>query len=278
MTTIPFTKMHGIGNDYIYVDCTKTKIENPAELSIKLSHRHFAIGGDGLILISPSTTADFEMRIFNADGSEAEMCGNGIRCVGKFVYDRGLKRSTTLRIDTKAGVKVLQLYLKNGEVSTVRVDLGEPSFDPASVPALAEGEMINYPIEVDGKTYHATVLSVGNPHAVIFVPKITDELVLGVGPKIENHPLFPKRLNVEFVEVISPKEFRMRVWERGSGETFACGTGASAVIPAAVRNELGERTAVVHLLGGDLEIEWGSDNRLYKTGPATIAFDGTVTV
>ena len=270
--------MHGAGNDYIYFDCTKHKIPDPAALSIRLSHRHFGVGGDGIILISPSEKADFEMRIFNADGSEAEMCGNGIRCVGKYVYDRGLKRSETLRIDTKSGIKVLNLFLKDGVVSTVRVDMGEPSFDPPRLPANAEREIINFPIEVGGLSLRMTALSMGNPHAVFFVPEISDDLVFRIGPMIENHPMFPKRINVEFIKIISPREFQMRVWERGSGETYACGTGASAVIPAAVRSEVGERKALVHLLGGDLEIEWGNDNHVYKTGPAAFVFEGTVTI
>ncbi len=276
---IEFTKMHGIGNDYIYVDCMQRTLSDPAAIAKRVSDRRFGIGGDGLVMILPSERADFTMRMFNADGSEAEMCGNAIRCVGKFVYERGLKKSEKITIETKAGVKTLELRIANSAVESVRVDMGEPILEPAKIPVkLQMPEVVNEPIRILGESLRMTCVSMGNPHAVFFVDKITDRHVLELGPALETFELFPRKINVEFVEVISPKELKMRVWERGSGETFACGTGAAAVMVAAVLNEKTERRAVIHLRGGDLDLEWGEDNHVYKTGPAEFVFDGTVTI
>jgi diaminopimelate epimerase len=271
-----FTKMHGAGNDYVYINGFVEKVENPAELAIKVSNRNFGIGSDGLVLILPSATCDFRMSMFNADGSEAEMCGNASRCVGKYVYDFGLTTQTQITLETLAGVKNLKLNVENGEVSSVCVDMGEPILVPANIPVNAEGETaINIPIEVNGVTYKATCVSMGNPHAVIFVDDVANFDVHGIGRVIENHPLFPKRTNVEFCQVVSPSVLKMRVWERGSGETLACGTGACATLVAASLNGVSSNEAKLELLGGDLNIEWRkSDNRIYMTGPATKVFSG----
>lgn len=277
--TLPFTKMHGIGNDYIYVNCFSHPIEHPNELSERVSHRRFGVGGDGLVLILPSKSADVGMRIFNADGSEAEMCGNAIRCIGKYVYERELVKKREISVSTKAGLIKLSLQIENGEVASVRVNMGEPILEAKEIPVNSSvSPVIGMPFEIEGHKLKLTAISVGNPHAVFFVDKISDELVLGLGPKIETHPMFPNRINVEFVEVLSPKELNMRVWERGSGETFACGTGASAVAVAAVLNELCERKMTIHLKGGDLQLEWGADNHIYMTGPAEFAFDGELII
>lgn len=273
-----FTKMHGIGNDYVYVDCFRNPLPaDPAELARKVSDRHFGIGGDGLILICPSDNgADARMRMFNADGSESEMCGNGLRCVAKFVHDHGIAPKERLRLQTGRGILTVDLEIAGGKAARVRVNMGEPILEPKKIPTTFSGERaVNVPLVVDGRTFEATCVSMGNPHCVIFVPQATDELVLGWGPKIEHAPQFPARVNVEFVEVVSPTELRQRTWERGSGETLACGTGASAVCVAGVLTGRSRRDVTIHLLGGDLQIHWNeSDNHVYKTGPAAEVFTG----
>jgi diaminopimelate epimerase len=271
-----FTKMHGIGNDYVYIDCFREKVENPQELAIKVSDRHKGIGSDGLILIMPSDVADFRMRMFNADGSEAQMCGNGTRCVGKFVYDAGYTQKQKITLETKAGIKVLQLFPVNGKVEKVTVDMGEPILTAKNIPVLwNEEQLINKLIDFETEKYALTAVSMGNPHAIIFTEGIDKLDIEKIGRKIENHPMFPERVNVEFVEILSPTHARMRVWERGSGETQACGTGACAVETAAVLNGKLERKATISLLGGDLELEWNAaDNHIYMTGEAVKVFDG----
>lgn len=272
-----FTKMHGAGNDYIYVDCfDETPPADPGRLARAVSDRHVGVGGDGLILICPSEVADARMRMYNADGSEAEMCGNGIRCVAKYVYDHGIKRETTLRIETGAGVLALELFVADGKVDRVRVDMGEPILTAEKIPTTLPGSpVVNRQITVAGRTFEATCVSMGNPHCVLFVDQASDDLVLGVGPQIERHEHFPQRVNVEFVEVVSPQEVRQRTWERGSGETLACGTGASAVCVAGVLTGRTQRRILNHLRGGDLELEWNqADNHVYKTGPAVEVFTG----
>jgi diaminopimelate epimerase len=278
-----FTKMHGAGNDYIYVDCfTHETPENPASLSVAIANRNTGVGGDGLILIRPSDVADARMQMFNADGTEAEMCGNGIRCVAKYVYDHGICQKNRLNIETGAGILALDVEVENGKVQQVRVDMGEPILLAAEVPTTLAGnpesgdQVVDVPLSVDGQPFNVTCVSMGNPHCVIFVDRATDELVRGVGPKIENDPRFPARVNVEFVEVISPNEVRQRTWERGSGETLACGTGASAVCVAGVLTGRTKRKITNHLLGGTLLLEWDEEtNHVFKTGPATEVFSGT---
>jgi len=242
-----------------------------------VSDRHFGIGSDGVIIIHHSKIADFRMQMFNADGSEGEMCGNGIRCVGKYVYDRGFAKKTDLSIETKAGTKFLKLQLKAGKVDSVRVDMGEPILEGQRIPVkISRDEIIDETIKIDNKEFRFTAVSMGNPHAVIFADKITDEAVLGFGPKIEKDPLFPKKTNVEFIRMISRDKLEMRVWERGSGETLACGTGACAALVAAVLTKRANRKATVSLLGGDLEIEWAKDNHVYMTGNAVEVFEGSI--
>ena len=271
-----FTKMHGIGNDYIYVNCFEEKITDPSRLSLVMSKQHFGVGSDGLILIGPSDTADFSMRIFNSDGSEADMCGNGIRCLGKYVYDRGLTDKSELTVSTMGGLKKLWLTVEGGKVVRVRADMGMPELTPAKIPVDVDAEQVmQYPLQILGKTLPITCVSMGNPHAVIFVtdPDAIDLPV--VGGMIEHHPLFPRRTNVEFVRVIRRDMLQMRVWERGAGETLACGTGACASLVAAVMNGLADRCAQIKLAGGNLQLEWNEeDNHVYQTGPATFVFDG----
>jgi diaminopimelate epimerase len=272
-----FTKMHGAGNDYIYVNCFEEEVPNfPDELAVKVSDRRFGIGGDGLILIMPSKVADARMWMFNADGSQAEMCGNGIRCVAKYVYDHGICRREELNIETGAGVLHVRVDVKSGKVDQVTVDMGEPILSANRIPTtLAEGEVLHQPLNIDGHALHATCVSMGNPHCVIFVPEATDELVLGIGPKIEMDSRFPKRTNVEFVEILSRNEVRQRTWERGSGETWACGTGASAVCVAGVLTGNTDRQIVNHLRGGDLLLHWdATTNHVMMTGPAKEVFSG----
>ena len=271
-----FTKLHGCGNGYIYVNLFEEKLENPAEMSIKVSDHHFGIGSDGLITIGPSEIADFTMHIYNADGSEAEMCGNGIRCVGKYVYDHGLTDKTEVAVETGAGIKLLTLNVEDGRVKTVRVDMGEPIFKPEQIPVVAEGEMvIQEPITVGDKEWKMTCVSMGNPHAVVFVDDVKDFPLEKYGPLFENHERFPKRTNTEFVKVVSRTEAYMRVWERGSAETWACGTGTCATVVACILNGLTDRKVLVHLLGGDLVIEWDEEtNHVFMTGPATEVFSG----
>ena len=272
-----FTKMQGLGNDYVYVNCLKEKIADPPELARRISDRHFGVGSDGLIMINPSDKADFEMEMYNADGSRAEMCGNGIRCVGKYVYDYGLTDKTQISVETLAGIKHLDLTVENGKATLVKVDMGQPVFEPDRIPVKAEGSMVvDEPLEVDGKEYRMTCISMGNPHAVIFVDQDVRELPLEeIGPSFENHERFPKRINTEFVRVIDRHTVQMRVWERGSGETLACGTGTCAAAVACVLNGLTEDEVTVHLLGGDLYIKWDrKKNTIYMTGPAEIVFEG----
>jgi diaminopimelate epimerase len=272
-----FTKMHGAGNDYVYVDCFRQPAPDaPAELARALSDRHRGIGGDGLILICPSDIADASMRMFNADGSQAEMCGNGIRCLAKYVYEHGICRQTSMTVETGRGVLTLELALDGSRVSQVRVDMGEPLLAATQIPTRLPGDpVVNVPMAVDGKSFRVTCVSMGNPHCVTYVDDATDELVLGIGPKVEVSPHFPDRTNVEFVEVLSRKEVRQRTWERGSGETQACGTGASAVCVAGVLTGRTDRQLTVHLPGGDLALEWNeADNHVYMTGPAVEVFAG----
>jgi diaminopimelate epimerase len=277
-----FTKMQGAGNDYVYVDCFQEPVPgDPAGLARRMADRHFGVGGDGLILIRPSTVADARMQMFNADGSEAEMCGNGVRCVAKYVYDHGICRRDRLKIETGAGVLSLDLEVRGGLAQRVRVDMGEPILAAEQIPATLPSDaarpdrpVVGAKLVVDGVALEVTCVSMGNPHCVTFVDRLGDDWVLGIGPKIETDPHFPQRVNAEFVEVISPSEVRMRVWERGSGETLACGTGASAVCVAGVLTGRTGRKVLVHLPGGDLELEWAENRHVYLTGPAVEVFSG----
>ncbi len=272
-----FTKMQGIGNDYVYVNCLKEKIENPSELAKKISDRHFGVGSDGLIMINPSDKADFEMEMYNADGSRGEMCGNGIRCVAKYVYDYGLTDKTSISIETLAGIKYLDLTVEDGNVVLVKVDMGKPIFSPEQIPVVSQREtVVDEPIDIDGQEYRMTCVSMGNPHAVVFIDQDVSEFPLEeIGVKFENHERFPKRVNTEFVNIIDRHTAQMRVWERGSGETLACGTGACAVAVACVLNGLTEEEVTVKLLGGDLQIKWDKEkDTVYMTGPAEVVFDG----
>lgn len=276
-----FTKMHGCGNDYVYVDCTKKMISEPEQVSMYVSDRHFGIGSDGLILIAPSENADFRMIMYNADGSEGAMCGNGIRCVGKFVYDHKLTQKDILKIETKSGIKTLNLHTENGLVDSVRVDMGGAEFDCRKIPVThPENTMINEPLEVGGTIYNVTCVSVGNPHCVTVLDEDVRKLNLAeIGPKFENHPIFPNRVNTEFINVIDREHLRMRVWERGSGETLACGTGACASMTACFRNGLIDSKVDIELLGGHLTIEYDKDkNQIFMTGPATEVFSGEITI
>ena len=272
-----FTKMQGIGNDYVYVNCLQETIENPSELAKKISDRHYGVGSDGLIMINPSDKADFEMEMYNADGSRGEMCGNGIRCVAKYVYDYGLTDKTSISVETLAGIKYLDLTVEDGKVVLVKVDMGKPMLRPEEVPVVSEKEeVIDEPITVDGQEYRMTCVSMGNPHAVVFIDQDVKEFPLEtVGVKFENHERFPKRVNTEFVNVLDRHTAQMRVWERGSGETLACGTGACAVAVACALNGLTEDEVTVKLLGGDLQTKWDREkNTVYMTGPAEVVFDG----
>ena len=271
-----FTKMHGIGNDYVYMDCTKERLENPGEIARLVSDRHKGIGSDGLILIQSSEEADFEMAMYNADGSYGKMCGNGIRCVAKYVYDNGLTDQTEISVISGGAVKYLKLTVEDGKVQKVRVNMGEPILKPDEIPVVGEGDkMVAAPIVVDNQVYEMTCVSMGNPHAVVFMNGVDDLKIEEIGPKFEQHERFPDRVNTEFVERMDHKNLKMRVWERGSGETMACGTGACATAVAAILNGYAEREVTVHLLGGDLEICWDeTDNCVYMTGPAATAFTG----
>ncbi|MDS1032016.1 diaminopimelate epimerase [Porphyromonadaceae sp. NP-X] len=274
-----FTKMHGIGNDYIYINGFEELVQNPGELSIRLSDRHKGVGSDGLVMILPSSKADFRMQMFNADGSEAEMCGNAARCIGKYVYEKGLTNKTELTLETLAGIKTLQLFLDDdNNVVSVTVDMGNPELEPSKIPITLPGkQIVNFPVSFDGVNYHITCVSMGNPHTVIFTQNIATLDIETIGKKIENAPIFPRRTNVEFIEIIDKGRIKMRVWERGSGETMACGTGACASVVAGVLNELVSRKATVELLGGNLEIEWNeNDDHVYLTGPAETVFEGEI--
>jgi diaminopimelate epimerase len=277
MGQLRFTKMHGAGNDYVYVDCFAQRLpDRLPELARQISDRRFGVGGDGLILIRPSDVADARMQMFNADGSEAEMCGNGIRCVAKYVYDHGICRQRELRIETGAGVLEIEVEVQGDKVIRARVDMGEPILEAAKIPTRLSGDpVVNQPLDVEGVTLPVTCVSMGNPHCVTFVDEATDELVLGLGPRIETDARFPARVNVEFIEVLSKSEVKQRTWERGSGETWACGTGASAVCVAGVLTGQTDRRILNHLRGGDLELEWNEqDNHVYMTGPAAEVFSG----
>ncbi|GIW93780.1 MAG: diaminopimelate epimerase [Pirellulaceae bacterium] len=272
-----FVKMHGAGNDYVYVDCfDQPPPTSPAQLAQRMAHRRFGVGSDGLILIHPSSIADARMQMFNADGSEAEMCGNGIRCVAKYLYEHRGVRKSPMEIETGRGVLRLELLVENQKVHRVRVDMGEPVLDADRIPSrFFDSPVVEQPLDVSGQTVPVTCLSMGNPHCVVFVNELTDHWVLNVGPKLETHRMFPARTNVEFVQVLGPGEVRQRTWERGSGETWACGTGASAVCVAGVLTGRTSRRIINHLLGGDLELEWNEqDNHVYMTGPAEEVFVG----
>lgn len=271
-----FTKMHGCGNDYVYVNCMEKMLEDPDKVSRFVSDRHFGVGSDGLILICPSDQADFRMAMYNADGSEGEMCGNGIRCVAKYVYDYGLTDQTSISVETKGGIKYLDLTVKEGKVSLVKVNMGSPILKPSLIPIRSDKEQfVDEPVTVDGKVYRMTGVSMGNPHVVTFVDDTASLNLEKIGPSFENHELFPNRINTEFVQVLSRHEINMRVWERGSGETLACGTGTCASAVACVLNGKTDEHLTVHLLGGDLEIFYDRANdTVWMTGPASVVFDG----
>lgn len=275
-----FTKMQGIGNDYVYVNCLRETVIDPVQTAIKVSNRNYGIGSDGLILIKPSDQADFEMDMYNADGSRGAMCGNGIRCVGKYVYDYGLTSKTEISIDTQSGIKYLKLQAENGKVSLVTVDMGKPELEAAKIPVLSEKKkIIMEPIQVEGTTYHITGVSMGNPHAVVYMENIKELDIEKAGPGFEHHPAFPDRINTEFVKVLDEETIEMRVWERGSGETLACGTGACAVAVASIINGFVKEEVTVKLLGGDLKIRWDrKENKVYMTGPAEIVFEGEIRI
>lgn len=271
-----FTKMEGLGNDYVYVNCFEEQVENPSELAVRVSDRHFGIGSDGLILIRPSEAADFCMDMYNADGSRSEMCGNGIRCVGKYVYDYGLTDQTHITVETLAGIKYLDLHTEDGKVKLVTVNMGAPELRPAQIPVVSDKErLVCEPIVVQGKQYEMTCVSMGNPHCVVFVEDTASFPLEQVGPGFENHEVFPNRVNAEFIQILDKKSVNMRVWERGTGETLACGTGACASTVACVLNGLTENEITLHLLGGDLQVKYDQEaNLVYMTGPARVVFDG----
>lgn len=274
---LKFTKMHGLGNDYVYMDAINQKIENRESLARFVSDRHFGIGSDGLILICPSEVADFRMQMFNSDGSEAEMCGNGIRCVGKFVYDNGLTNKQTVTIETLAGIKTLEMTVENGKVVLAKVDMGEPILEPEKIPVLSKDNPTkNLKLKVEDREFEFTCVSMGNPHAVTFLDENVKEFdICKYGKVLEVDKAFPKKSNIEFINVVDDKTLRMRVWERGAGETLACGTGACATTVASALNKYTGRKVTVELLGGNLEIEWSKDNNhVYMTGPAKTVFEG----
>ena len=282
-----FTKMHGIGNDYVYVNCFRELVERPEELARRVSDRHFGVGSDGLILIKPSETADFEMEMYNADGSRGAMCGNGIRCVAKYVYDYGLTDETSISVSTGSGVKHLELTVENGKVALVRVDMGAPILEAARIPVdvskfgseCADGRVIGETLRVQEKDYEATCVSMGNPHCIVPISDVDGLKIEEIGPSFEQHEAFPDRVNTEFIRVLDRKTVQMRVWERGSGETWACGTGACAVAVACILNGWTEDSVTVKLRGGDLQIFWDSEkNTVFMTGPATTVFDGELEV
>ena len=275
-----FTKMHGCGNDYVYVNCLEETVEQPGEVAKLVSDRHFGIGSDGLILICRSEVADFRMAMYNADGSEGKMCGNGVRCVAKYVYDYGLTDRTEISIETKGGIKYLDLTVKDGKVALVKVNMGRPVLEPAQIPMISDREqVVNEPLEVDGKQYYITGVSMGNPHAVVFVEDTASLDLEKLGPGFEHHEMFPERINTEFVQVLNRNEINMRVWERGSGETLACGTGTCAAAVACVLNGKTDNDLTVHLLGGDLQIFYDQkEDTVWMTGPAVVVFDGEISL
>ena len=278
MTLLPFTKMHGIGNDYVYVDCFANEVPDAPALARRVSPRNTGIGSDGLILIRPSTVADCRMEMYNADGGRGEMCGNGIRCVAKYAFEHELVRNNPMRIETDAGIKDIDLEVSGGTVGLVTVDMGEPILDGPLIPVAAEGRVINGDLDIDGLAHKITCVSMGNPHCVLFLDEVADLNLAAIGPRFEKHPFFPNGVNTEFVRVDSETSLTMRVWERGSGETAACGTGACAVLVAAVLNGHSQRRATVHLNGGDLHIEWRGDDHVLMTGAAEEVFSGSIEV
>lgn len=278
-----FTKMQGLGNDYVYVNCLQEKIDNPPAVAKFVSDRHFGIGSDGLIMINPSQVADFEMEMYNADGSRGEMCGNGIRCVGKYVYDYGLTDKTSISVETLGGIKYLDLIVENGKVKYVKVNMGTPGLSPESIPIVMEDaqvdKVIDEPITVLEKEYRMTGVSMGNPHTVVYINDVAGLEIEKIGPFFENHERFPKRINTEFAKVLDRQTVEMRVWERGSGETLACGTGACAVAVSSILNGYTDDKVTVKLLGGDLKIEWDrEEDVVYMTGSAVVVFDGEIDI
>lgn len=275
-----FTKMQGIGNDYVYVNCFEESLKHPSEIAKFVSDRNFGIGSDGLILICPSEVADCKMVMYNADGSQSQMCGNGVRCVGKFVRDRGLTDKDVVTVETLAGIKVLNLHRKGQVVDTVTVDMGVPVLDCSRIPVKStRSQFVEESVEVLGETYGVTAVSMGNPHGVVFVENTATLDLPRLGPAFEHHPIFPERVNTEFIQVMDSRTLKMRVWERGAGETLACGTGACAALVAAVLTGRAERTATLQLLGGDLTIHWDEkNNHVFMTGPAAFVFDGEIDV
>ncbi|MDE6760728.1 MAG: diaminopimelate epimerase [Lachnospiraceae bacterium] len=273
-----FTKMEGIGNDYVYVNCFQEKVEDPRRAAVKVSDRHYGIGSDGLILIKPSDVADFCMDMYNADGSQSEMCGNGIRCVAKYVYDYGLTDKTSISVETLAGIKYLDLKVEDGKVAMVTVNMGQPELIPAKIPVKSDKDiLVNEPVTVGGREYKMTCVSMGNPHCIVFVEDTEGFPLEEIGPQFENHAIFPNRVNAEFIQILDRKTVNMRVWERGSGETLACGTGACASAVACILNDLTDEEITIHLLGGDLLVRWDKEkNVVYMTGPATVVFDGEI--
>ena len=274
-TVMKFTKMHGTGNDYVCVNCFEERIDNPSQAARRMSDRHFGVGGDGLVLIHPSAVADCRMRMFNADGSEAEMCGNGIRCLATYVYERGLARKEEMTVETGAGALTLRLFVHDGIVEKVQVNMGAPRLSPGEIPVSLPGEgIVGASLGVLDREFGITCVSMGNPHCVVFVDDVKNFPVEKYGPPMETHEIFPRGANVEFVQIVNSGEVVQRTWERGAGETLACGTGASAACVAGVLNDLTRRAILVHLSGGDLEIEWKKDDHVYMTGPAVEVFEG----
>ncbi|MDO4343839.1 MAG: diaminopimelate epimerase [Eubacteriales bacterium] len=275
-----FTKMHGAGNDYVYVNCFQEKVKDPAKTAIAVSDRHFGIGSDGLILIAPSEVADGKMEMYNADGSQGAMCGNGIRCVAKYMYDYGITDKTEISVETKSGIKHLKLTVENGHVSAVKVNMGSPVLKTSEIPVISEKEkVIAEPVEIDGNLWNITCVSMGNPHAVTYMEDVKHLEIEKIGPKFENHAMFPDRVNTEFIHVLDRHTLEMRVWERGSGETLACGTGACAAAVASILNGYTEDEVTVKLLGGELKIFWDrTENTVYMTGSATTVFEGEIEI
>lgn len=277
--SMKFTKMHGCGNDYVYVNCFEETIENPNETAKFVSDRHFGIGSDGMICIHPSDKADFRMAMYNSDGTEGAMCGNGVRCIAKYVYDYGLTDKTTITIETKGGIKELDLTVEDGKVTWVNVDMEAPVLEADKIPVIYDEEkkVIDKPVIVDGREYRITCVSMGNPHGVVFVDSVDDLDIEKLGPMFEHHPMFPDRVNTEFIQVVDDHTIRMRVWERGAGETLACGTGACASAYASYLNQKTGNKVLVHLLGGDLQIEYDEEKHtIFMKGPATKVFDGEI--
>ena len=274
-----FTKMHGIGNDYVYINCFEEEVKNPEALAKFVSNRNFGVGSDGLILIRPSDKADFRMAMYNSDGTEGAMCGNGVRCIAKYVYDYGLTDKTTITIETKGGIKELDLTVEDGKVTWVNVDMEAPVLEADKIPVIYDEEkkVIDKPVIVDGREYRITCVSMGNPHGVVFVDSVDDLDIEKLGPMFEHHPMFPDRVNTEFIQVVDDHTIRMRVWERGAGETLACGTGACASAYASYLNQKTGNKVLVHLLGGDLQIEYDEEKHtIFMKGPATKVFDGEI--